>query len=72
MIMTIVSSLISLACVYNVVAGGNKPQSGAISKRPATAASAASQSPVDDASNAQPKVLLNCRNVLQCPDMAAM
>lgn len=27
MVMTIVSALISLACIYNVVAGGNKPLS---------------------------------------------
>ena len=68
--MTIVSSLVSLACVYNVVAGGNKPQSGASSKRPATAARSASQRSTDDASStsiaaAQPQVLLSCWNGLQ-------
>lgn len=63
--MTIMSSLVSLACVYHVGAGGNKPQSSTSSERPVTAASSASQRLTDDANSKtiaaiQPKVLLSC------------
>lgn len=65
MVMTILSALISLACVYNVVAGGNKPRSGTSSRSSATAASSPSKTLSDDASSkpitaTQAKVLLSC------------
>jgi hypothetical protein len=39
MVMTIASAIISLGLVYNVVAGRNKPQSGAASGSPAPSTS---------------------------------